>query len=130
MDIKDRTQPNKLNRIATAAAKIRGRTRSFLQSPYFFLAAAVSLLAVSFEKYEEFLFIVLFLLYTKFIVTYKPICTTLEEYEEIKKLSKKKNLKIACMFDLRYLPVSQRARKFAARTWNAFSSVSSWVSVR
>ena len=46
----------------------------------------------------------------KHIIADKPICTKLEEYEEIAKLVKEKNLKIACMFDLRYM-TSARAAK-------------------
>ena len=46
----------------------------------------------------------------KHIIADKPICTKLEEYEEIVKLAKEKNLKIACMFDLRYMPSARAAK--------------------
>lgn len=48
----------------------------------------------------------------KHIIADKPICTRLEEYEEIKRLATEKNLKIACMFDLRYLPSARRAKEY------------------
>ena len=47
----------------------------------------------------------------KHIIADKPICTKLEEYEEIAKLAKEKNLKIACMFDLRYMPSARAAKE-------------------
>lgn len=46
----------------------------------------------------------------KHIIADKPICTKKEEYEEIEKLAKEKNLKIACMFDLRYMPSARAAK--------------------
>lgn len=50
----------------------------------------------------------------KHVIADKPLCTTLKQYEEIKKLCKEKNLKIACMFDLRYLPAARRAKEYFA----------------
>ncbi|MBQ3572506.1 MAG: Gfo/Idh/MocA family oxidoreductase [Clostridia bacterium] len=47
----------------------------------------------------------------KHIIADKPICTKIEEYEEIARLSKEKNLKIQCMFDLRYMPSAKRAKE-------------------
>lgn len=47
----------------------------------------------------------------KHVIADKPICTRLEEYEEIEKLATEKNLKIACMFDLRYMPSARAAKK-------------------
>ncbi len=40
----------------------------------------------------------------KHVICDKPICTSLSELEEIERLTKEKNLKLACMFDLRYIP--------------------------
>lgn len=47
----------------------------------------------------------------KHIVSDKPICTSMTELSEIKKLSEEKNLKIACMLDLRYMPSAVAAKK-------------------
>ena len=47
----------------------------------------------------------------KHVIADKPICTTLDELEEIHRLSNEKNLKIACMLDLRYLPQSLKAKE-------------------
>lgn len=46
----------------------------------------------------------------KHIIADKPICTKMEEYEEIARLIKEKNLKLACMFDLRYMPSARAAK--------------------
>lgn len=46
----------------------------------------------------------------KHVIADKPICTSLEEYEEIAKLANEKRLKIACMFDLRYMPSARTAK--------------------
>ena len=46
----------------------------------------------------------------KHVIADKPICTRMEEYEEIEKLAKEKNVKIACMFDLRYMPSARIAK--------------------
>ncbi|MBR4304533.1 MAG: Gfo/Idh/MocA family oxidoreductase [Clostridia bacterium] len=40
----------------------------------------------------------------KHIIADKPICTSLQQLETISALCREKNLKIACMLDLRYLP--------------------------
>ena len=45
----------------------------------------------------------------KHIIADKPICTSLSELEEIERISREKNLKIACMLDLRYLPQTKKA---------------------
>lgn len=37
----------------------------------------------------------------KHVITDKPVCTCIDEYNEIEKLTKIKNLKLGCMFDLR-----------------------------
>ena len=39
----------------------------------------------------------------KHIILDKPICTTLEELDEIERLSKENNLQVCCMLDLRYV---------------------------
>ena len=39
------------------------------------------------------------------VIADKPICTTLKQFKEIKALSEKNNLKVACMLDLRYFSV-------------------------
>lgn len=46
----------------------------------------------------------------KHVIADKPICTKMEEYEEIARLVKEKNLKLACMFDLRYMPAARAAK--------------------
>lgn len=45
----------------------------------------------------------------KHIIADKPLCTSEEQLREIRKLSEEKNLKIACMLDLRYIPQTLRA---------------------
>ncbi len=45
----------------------------------------------------------------KHVIADKPICTSLKELEEIASISREKNLKIACMLDLRYLPQTVKA---------------------
>lgn len=45
----------------------------------------------------------------KHVIADKPICTDLAELAEIEKLAKEKNLIIACMLDLRYLPQTRKA---------------------
>lgn len=47
----------------------------------------------------------------KHIISDKPLCTSLEELEEIERLAREKQLKIACMLDLRYLPATCRAKE-------------------
>lgn len=47
----------------------------------------------------------------KHIISDKPVCTSLKELAKIRKLSEEKNLKIACMLDLRYLPQTIAAKK-------------------
>lgn len=45
----------------------------------------------------------------KHIIADKPICTSLSELEEIERISREKNLVVACMLDLRYLPQTAKA---------------------
>ncbi len=45
----------------------------------------------------------------KHVIADKPICTDLEELKEIRRLSVEKNLKVACMLDLRYRPAVKAA---------------------
>lgn len=40
----------------------------------------------------------------KHVIADKPICTRLSELEEIRRLSREKNLAVMCMLDLRYIP--------------------------
>lgn len=47
----------------------------------------------------------------KHVIADKPICTDMEQLNKIRKLSREKNLKIACMLDLRYVPQSVKARE-------------------
>lgn len=47
----------------------------------------------------------------KHVIADKPICITLKEYKKIKKLLKEKNLKLACLYDLRYTPAAKAAKK-------------------
>lgn len=48
----------------------------------------------------------------KHIYADKPLCITLEEIDEIERLSKEKGLKVGCMLDLRQNDVVQPVRKF------------------
>lgn len=47
----------------------------------------------------------------KHVISDKPLCTSLEELTQIETLVKKKNGKISCMLDLRYIPSAGRARE-------------------
>jgi|GEM_PF-43336 len=46
----------------------------------------------------------------KHVIADKPLCTSLKELKKIRALSEKKNLMVGCMFELRYIPTSQRAK--------------------
>lgn len=45
----------------------------------------------------------------KHVIADKPICTSPEELREIARLAREKNLKVACMLDLRYQPHTVKA---------------------
>ena len=47
----------------------------------------------------------------KHVIADKPVCTSLSELSEIERLSKEKNLALACMLDLRYMPSAVTAKK-------------------
>lgn len=47
----------------------------------------------------------------KHIICDKPMCTSLEELDEIERLSKEKNLLVGCMLDLRYNAKSKKAKE-------------------
>lgn len=47
----------------------------------------------------------------KHVVADKPLCTSLSELSKIRKLSKKKGLKVQCVFELRYLPAVIKAKE-------------------
>ena len=47
----------------------------------------------------------------KHVIADKPICTTVEEYEEIAALCREKGMKVACMLDLRYMPSARAAKE-------------------
>lgn len=47
----------------------------------------------------------------KHVIADKPLCTRWEELTEIRAISEEKNLKIACMLELRYLPQVLRAKE-------------------
>lgn len=47
----------------------------------------------------------------KHIILDKPICTSLEELDEIERISKEKNLKVCCMLDLRYMVPALKAKE-------------------
>lgn len=57
-----------------------------------------------FRHTEKRGYIIEALKHNKHVICDKPICTDLKELEEIEKLSKEKNLRVACMLDLRYIP--------------------------
>ena len=46
----------------------------------------------------------------KHVIADKPICTSLEELDEIERLSKEKNLKVGCLLSLRYSQYTQVAK--------------------
>jgi predicted dehydrogenase len=48
----------------------------------------------------------------KHVISDKPLCTSLEELDEIERLAKEKNLKVGCMLDLRYHKIVQPVRNF------------------
>lgn len=47
----------------------------------------------------------------KHVICDKPICTELEELDEIERLAKEKNLQVCCMLDLRYLGQTAKAKE-------------------
>lgn len=47
----------------------------------------------------------------KHVICDKPICTDLKELSEIEKLSEEKNLKVACMLDLRYITPAKKVKR-------------------
>lgn len=47
----------------------------------------------------------------KHVIVDKPICTSLEELDEIERLSREKNLKVGCMLSLRYSPYTAVAKE-------------------
>ncbi len=47
----------------------------------------------------------------KHIIADKPVCTSLEELDEIEKLAFEKGLKVGCMYDLRYIAPAVAAKK-------------------
>ncbi len=51
----------------------------------------------------------------KHIILDKPICTSLEELDEIERISKEKNLKVCCMLDLRYMLPAIKAKEIVDR---------------
>lgn len=46
----------------------------------------------------------------KHVICDKPICTSLCELDEIERLSEEKNLKVACMLDLRYMSQTEKVK--------------------
>ncbi len=47
----------------------------------------------------------------KHVIADKPLCTNLEELEEIQKLTQQTGLKVGCMLDLRYMPQVQKIKE-------------------
>ncbi len=47
----------------------------------------------------------------KHVICDKPICTELDELDEIERLSKEKNLQVCCMLDLRYMEQAGKAKE-------------------
>ena len=47
----------------------------------------------------------------KHVIADKPLCTSLEEYRQIKELSEQKHLKVGCMFTMRDNPAYQTMRR-------------------
>ena len=50
----------------------------------------------------------------KHVICDKPICTELEELDEIERLAKEKNLQVCCMLDLRYMEQTTKAKELIA----------------
>lgn len=48
----------------------------------------------------------------KHVISDKPLCTSLEELDEIEQIAREKGVKIGCMLDLRYMPSALRAREY------------------
>ena len=46
----------------------------------------------------------------KHVICDKPICTSLEELNEIEKLAEEKQLQVCCMLDLRYMPQIEKVK--------------------
>lgn len=46
----------------------------------------------------------------KHVISDKPLCTTLEQLEQIRTLAQQKNLKVGCLLDLRYIPAALRVK--------------------
>ncbi len=49
--------------------------------------------------------------HNKHVICDKPMCTSLEELDEIERLAKEKNLQVACMLDLRFRPQVHKAKE-------------------
>ena len=49
--------------------------------------------------------------HNKHVICDKPLCTSLDELEKIKDLSRQNNLKVCCMLDLRYMPQVKTVKK-------------------
>lgn len=47
----------------------------------------------------------------KHVICDKPICTSLEELDEIERLARENNLKVCCMLDLRYMPQVEKVKE-------------------
>lgn len=47
----------------------------------------------------------------KHVICDKPLCTSLEELDEIERLANQKKLTVCCMLDLRYMPQASTARE-------------------
>ena len=53
--------------------------------------------------------------HNKHVICDKPICTDLDELDEIEKLSDEKGLQVVCMLDLRYMKAATKARELIAQ---------------
>lgn len=49
--------------------------------------------------------------HNKHVICDKPLCTSLNEWDEIVRLSAKKGLQVSCMLDLRYMPQVEEAKR-------------------
>ena len=54
--------------------------------------------------------------HNKHVICDKPLCTSISELEEIRKIAKEKNLKVCCMLDLRYMPQVETVKKLIAES--------------
>ena len=81
----------------------------------FWLTQDVDIVAVGGKYGERGQMVIKALEAGKHVIADKPICTSLKELKKIEKLARAKNLKVACMFDLRYTASTLTAKRLLDR---------------